>query len=97
MLLALGAVRELLGTGALFANMQLLFGPLAENWQLSLLGSDYKGFLLAILPPGAFLVLGLMIAGKNIVDQRAEARAKARQPAPEPVPSRRVRVTGVVE
>ncbi|MCY1423128.1 Electron transport complex subunit RsxE [compost metagenome] len=96
-LVVLGAARELLGTGTLFANMQLLFGPLAENWQLSLLGSDYKGFLLAILPPGAFLVLGLMIAGKNIVDQRAEARAKARQPAPEPVPSRRVRVTGVVE
>jgi electron transport complex protein RnfE len=95
-LVVLGAVRELLGTGMLFANMQLLFGPLAENWQLTLF-SDYKGFLLAILPPGAFLVLGLMIAGKNIVDQRAEARAKASAPAPEPVPSRRVRVTGVVE
>ena len=96
-LVVLGAARELLGTGVLFANMQLLFGPMAENWQLSLLGSDYKGFLLAILPPGAFLVLGLMIAGKNILDARAEARAKALQPAPEPAPSRRVRVTGVVE
>ncbi|MOA10612.1 Electron transport complex protein RnfE [compost metagenome] len=96
-LLALGAVRELLGTGVLFANMQLLFGPMAEHWQLTLLGSDYQGFLLAILPPGAFLVLGLLIAGKNILDARAEARAKARQPAQEPAPSRRVRVTGVVE
>lgn len=96
-LVVLGAARELLGTGVLFANMHLLFGSMAEDWQLSLLGSDYKGFLLAILPPGAFLVLGLMIAGKNIVDQRTEARAKALQPAPEPTPSRRVRVTGVVE
>jgi len=95
-LLALGAVRELLGTGVLFANMQLLFGPIAADWQLTVF-SDYKGFLLAILPPGAFLVLGLLIAGKNILDARAEARAKALQPAPEPTPSRRVRVTGVVE
>ncbi|MOA19317.1 Electron transport complex protein RnfE [compost metagenome] len=95
-LLALGAVRELLGTGVLFANMQLLFGPIAADWQLTVF-SDYQGFLLAILPPGAFLVLGLLIAGKNILDARAEARAKALQPAPEPTPSRRVRVTGVVE
>ena len=96
-LLALGAVRELLGTGVLFADMQLLFGPIAEGWRIEVFGSGYKGFLLAILPPGAFLVLGLLIAGKNILDARAEARAKARQPAQEPAPSRRVRVTGVVE
>ncbi|SDS65277.1 electron transport complex subunit E [Pseudomonas oryzae] len=96
-LLALGAIRELLGTGTLFANMELLFGPIAADWELNLFGSDYKGFLLAILPPGAFLVLGLLIAGKNILDERAEARAKASAPTPEPAPSRRVRVTGVVE
>ncbi len=96
-LLALGAVRELLGTGALFANMQLLFGPLAAHWRLDLLGSGYRGFLLAILPPGAFLVLGLLIAGKNILDERAEERARASQPAPEAHVRQRVRVTGVVE
>lgn len=94
-MVVIGAVRELLGTGALFANMQLLFGPIAENWQLTLF-SDYKGFLLAILPPGAFLVLGLLVAGKNRIDEHLEAKAKA-QESDAPVQSRRVRVTGVIE
>ena len=94
-MVVIGAVRELLGTGALFANMQLLFGPIAENWQLTLF-SDYKGFLLAILPPGAFLVLGLLVAGKNRIDEHLAAKAKAQEPEA-PVQSRRVRVTGVIE
>ena len=96
-LLALGGVRELLGSGTLFANMQLLFGPGAAHWQLQPFGSDYRGFLLAILPPGAFLVLGLLIAAKNLLDARAEERAKAVRPAAEPSVRQRVRVTGVVE
>jgi Na+-translocating ferredoxin:NAD+ oxidoreductase subunit E len=94
-LVLIGAARELLGTGALFANMHLLFGPMAADWQLTLV-SDYKGFLLAILPPGAFIVLGLLIAGKNRIDQSLAERAKAAQ-ADVPVQSRRVRVTGVIE
>ena len=94
-LVLIGAVRELLGTGALFANMHLLFGPIAAEWKLTLV-QDYKGFLLAILPPGAFIVLGLLIAGKNRIDQIAAERAKAAAPEA-PVPSRRVRVTGVIE
>ena len=94
-MVVIGAVRELLGTGALFANMQLLFGPIAANWQLTLF-SDYKGFLLAILPPGAFLVLGLLVAGKNRIDEHLAAKAKAQEPEA-PVQSRRVRVTGVIE
>lgn len=93
-LVLIGAIRELLGTGALFANMHLLFGPIAASGNL--LVQDYKGFLLAILPPGAFIVLGLLIAGKNRIDQIAAERAKAA--APElPAQSRRVRVTGVIE
>ena len=57
---------------------------------------NLPGFLLAILPPGAFIVLGLLIAGKNRIDQIAAERAKAA--APElPAQSRRVRVTGVIE
>lgn len=95
-LLAIGAVRELLGTGALLANMQLLFGPLAADWQLVLL-PGYQGFLLAILPPGAFLVLGLLIALKNRIDAVVAERAKAAQPQAAPAASRRVRVTGVIE
>ncbi|MHA6492908.1 electron transport complex subunit E [Pseudomonas borbori] len=94
-LVMIGAVRELFGTGALFANMHLLFGPIAADWQLTVF-SDYQGFLLAILPPGAFLVLGLLIAGKNRIDEILAERAKANQVA-EPVQSRRVRVTGVIE
>lgn len=94
-LVLIGAVRELLGTGALFANMHLLFGPIAAEWKLTLV-QDYKGFLLAILPPGAFIVLGLLIAGKNRIDQIAAERAKAVAPEA-PAQSRRVRVTGVIE
>jgi electron transport complex protein RnfE len=95
-LLTLGTLRELLGTGMLFSNMQLLFGPMAANWQISLL-PNYPGFLLAILPPGAFLLLGLLIAGKNQLDLRALERAKAAACPPTASPSRRVRVTGVIE
>ena len=94
-LLVIGAIRELLGTGAVFANMQLLFGTLAADWQLTLV-QDYKGFLLAILPPGAFLVLGLLIALKNRIDHQLAERAKAAEPAT-PAVSRRVRVTGTIE
>lgn len=94
-LLVLGGLRELFGTGALFANMQLLFGPIAADWQITLF-SDYKGFLLAILPPGAFIVLGLLIALKNRIDFQLAERAKAQQPEAT-VQSRRVRVTGVIE
>lgn len=95
-MLAIGTVRELLGTGAILGNMHLLFGPIAAHWQLTLF-SDYSGFLLAILPPGAFLVLGLLIALKNVLDERAAERTKATAAAPAPATSRRVRVTGVIE
>src|SRR5690606_20001295 len=95
-LLAIGLVRELLGTGAMFANMHLLFGPIAANWQITLV-EDYQGFLLAILPPGAFIVLGLLIALKNRIDAQLAERAKAQEPVAAPAASRRVRVTGVIE
>ena len=85
-------MRELAGTGALFANMDLLFGPLAAEWKIVLV-EDYKDFLLAILPPGAFIFTGLLIAAKNLID----ADIKARQDAVKEKPvkgSKRVRVTG---
>lgn len=93
-LVVLGAVRELLGTGAIFANMDLLFGPGAADWTITL-AADYPAFLLAILPPGAFIVTGLLIALKNLIDRELARRASARQPAPE-MGSRRVRVTGQI-
>ena len=93
-LITLGAIRELLGTGGLFANMHLLFGDIALNWHLQLI-PDYKGFLVAILPPGAFLVLGLLMALKNIIDARMAAKAAANKQKVS-AGSRRVRTTGAI-
>ncbi|EED34067.1 na(+)-translocating NADH-quinone reductase subunit d [Luminiphilus syltensis NOR5-1B] len=93
-LVLLGAIRELLGTGALFANMQLLFGDSAAQWRWVVI-EDYQSFLLAILPPGAFIVTGFLIAIKNIIDTTLEKRAAARSAAPV-AGSKRVRVTGQV-
>ena len=91
-LVLLGAIREVLGTGAIFANMHLLFGESARSWTLTLT-ENYDGFLFAILPPGAFVGLGLLIALKNVIDARAEARRKT-APATPAAGSKRVRVTG---
>ena len=93
-LVIIGASRELLGTGMLFTNMHLLFGSIAEHWQIVVF-DDYKGFLLAILPPGAFLVLGLLIALKNWIDQYYAEHIATTVEAAAPAVSRRVRVTGV--
>lgn len=93
-LILLGAMRELAGTGALFANMDLLFGPGAASWQVVVF-SDYQPFLLAILPPGAFIFTGLIIAGKNIVDEQIKRREELRRDKPVKG-SKRVRVTGTI-
>ncbi|MEM8594111.1 MAG: electron transport complex subunit E [Pseudomonadota bacterium] len=93
-LLVLGALREVIGTGTLFNNMQLLFGADAENWKLVLF-PNYPGLLAAILPPGAFLFMGFIIAFKNIIDQRIE-RAKAATRPTVTAADRRIRVTGQV-
>lgn len=92
-LVLLGAMREALGAGTLFANMDLLFGPGARDWTLHLFGDNYPGFLFAVLPPGAFFFLGLIVAGKNLIDQQLKAR-EARRAQPVSKTSRRVRTTG---
>lgn len=74
----LGGLRELIGSGTLFAGIEMVI-PGAQALQL--LPADYPGFLVAILPPGAFIVLGLMIAGRNWLDARAERRARLAAPA----------------
>lgn len=76
-LVALGAMRELLGQGTLFAQAGLLFGAFGQQLTLHLI-TDYRGFLLAILPPGAFIGLGCLIALKNVIDARAQRRAAAK-------------------
>ena len=71
-LVVLGALREIIGFGTLFAGAELLFGEAVRDWQLTLPG--YRGFLLAVLPPGAFIGLALLIAGKNWLGLRREVR-----------------------
>lgn len=66
-LVVLGAAREILGSGTLFANAALLLGDWAKFMELILI-PDYQGFLLIILPPGGFLVLGFLLAGKRLID-----------------------------
>ncbi|MBE2894677.1 electron transport complex subunit E [Spirabiliibacterium falconis] len=69
-LVLLGAVREIFGNGTLFSGLDQLFGPWAAHLQITILHMDTT-FLLAILPPGAFIGLGLILAVKNIIDNRA--------------------------
>ena len=80
-LVILGGMREIIGKGTLFDGAEMLFGEAARDWTIPLLGSDYAGFLLAVLPPGAFLGLGLLIALKNDIDRRVAERVKARKRA----------------
>ena len=68
-LIALGALREVLGHGTLFSQARLMFGDLGQALQLTLI-PEYRGFLLAILPPGAFIGLGLLVAGRKWLDAR---------------------------
>ncbi len=93
-LVVLGGLRELAGTGALFADMNLLFGPGAADWKIVLI-KDYENFLLAILPPGAFIFTGLIIALKNLIDARIQARRDALKTRPVKG-AKRVRVTGTI-
>jgi len=80
-LVVLGAIRELVGQGTLLSGIDMLIAG-AQPWQI--LPQDYPGFLVAILPPGAFFVLGLLIAGHNWFEAHAEKRARARRQAAAP-------------
>ena len=91
-LVALGAIRELLGQGTLFVDMHLLFGPIAANWLIQPFGPNYS-FLIIVLPPGAFLVTGLLIALKNIIDNVLRTRADESRDKPIKG-AKRVRTTG---
>ncbi|WP_035854046.1 electron transport complex subunit E [Deefgea rivuli] len=74
----LGAMRELVGKGTLLSGIDLVFGASAKSWVIHVIPAEYNyQFLLAILPPGAFIGLGFLIAGKQALDRRAEARAKS--------------------
>ena len=66
LLSAVGVFRELIGQGSIMSRMDMLFGGEPMNGLVIVDG----GFLLAILPPGAFISLGLLVAGKNALDRR---------------------------
>jgi electron transport complex protein RnfE len=65
----LGGMREIIGKGTLFSGLDLVFGPEAKQFMLTVI-PDYHGFLLAVLPPGAFLGLGILIALRNWAEIR---------------------------
>jgi len=93
-LVTIGAIREILGAGTLFANMHLLFGEAASSWKITLI-PDYSGFLVAILPPGAFFAAGCLIALKNWIDAELKRRADlVKQPVVKG--AKRVKTTSVI-
>jgi electron transport complex protein RnfE len=80
-LVVLGAGRELIGQGTLLSGAHMMFGEAARGVELVLADG---GFLLALLPPGAFFGLGLLVAAKNVIDARVTRRMA---PVPTGVPA----------
>ena len=66
----IGAVREIIGSGTLFADASLLLGPAFKLMEMRIMPPD-TGVLMAVLPPGGFLATGLLLAGKRILDLKA--------------------------
>jgi electron transport complex protein RnfE len=87
-LVVLGAMRELIGNGTLFDGADLLLGPWAAAFRIEVFQFDSQ-FLLALLPPGAFIGVGFLIALKNVIDKQIELR----QPKQEKQQIERARVT----
>jgi len=81
-LVLLGALREVIGFGTLLANAELMLGPAARGLTITI-NPDYEGFLLAILPPGAFFGLAMLIAAKNWLDLRPATRPAETAAEPE--------------
>lgn len=75
-LLLIGAFREILGSGTLFANASLMLGPAFEFLECTVI-PNYKGALLLVLPPGGFIAMGLILTVKRLFDTRIERRSAA--------------------
>jgi electron transport complex protein RnfE len=69
----LGGMREIIGFGTLFSHADLMFGEAAKSLTL-IFNDEYGGFLLAVLPPGAFFGLALLIVAKNIISARTKEK-----------------------
>jgi electron transport complex protein RnfE len=74
-LMLLGAVREIIGSGTLFQGAALMLGNAMGFLELTLI-PDYRGFLLAVLPPGGFVALGFILAGKRVLEHRLATRSQ---------------------
>lgn len=72
-LVVIGGVREVFGSGTLFANAHLLLGPAFAFLETTIV-PDYKGFLLMILPPGGFMAVGFLLAWKRVLDRKRAER-----------------------
>lgn len=84
-LILLGGIRELVGHGTLLRNAEFLFGPNAASWQMQF-GDAPSGLLLAILPPGAFIGLGLLVAARNRLHASISAKDAAGDAGTAPTP-----------
>ncbi|VTN09425.1 Electron transport complex protein rnfE [Raoultella terrigena] len=78
----LGSLREIIGNGTLFDGADSLLGGWAKALRIEVFHTDTP-FLLAMLPPGAFIGLGMMLAVKYLIDERSKQR-KARRQSPKP-------------
>ncbi len=72
-LLFIGSIREIIGFGTWFQGLDSILGPSFKNFYATVL-PEHSTFIIAILPPGAFLVLGLLIAAKNAIDEKQKSR-----------------------
>ncbi|WP_456417699.1 electron transport complex subunit E [Thiolapillus sp.] len=81
-LMTLGGLREFIGQGTILSGIHLMFGEASRGLTFSF-GDDFHGLILAILPPGAFFGLGLLIALKQVIDKRNARRASAPQAEPQ--------------
>ena len=75
-LTTIGAIREITGSGTLFSDASLLLGPAFKFLEMRVLPED-TGILMMILPPGAFLVTGLLLVVKRMIDERSSKAAPA--------------------
>jgi len=83
-LAVLGGIREIFGHGTLLSGIDLVFGEAAKSLVITVV-PNYHGFLFAILPPGAFITLAMLIALKNWLNLRAERNARGANAAATPV------------
>ena len=84
-MVTLGSIRELIGSGTLFNGADQLLGPWAKALRIEVFHFD-SPMLLAMLPPGAFIGLGMLLAAKYLIDQKMKQRAANRAAAPEAAP-----------